>query len=74
MARLLEELTSEAIDAFNREETIVLLPVGATEQHGKHLPVGTDTMILKSVLERVLKDIDPEIPLLITPRYTGWQE
>lgn len=67
MARLLEELTSQEVDAFNREETIVLLPIGATEQHGKHLPVGTDTMILKSVLDRVLKDIDPEIPLLITP-------
>jgi creatinine amidohydrolase len=28
-----------------------LLPVGATEQHGPHLPVGTDTMIATAVSE-----------------------
>jgi creatinine amidohydrolase len=26
-------------------DTVVLIPVGATEQHGPHLPVGTDTIV-----------------------------
>lgn len=29
--------------------TLVLVPVGSTEQHGPHLPLGTDTMIASAV-------------------------
>jgi creatinine amidohydrolase len=40
----LEELTWPQIDAFNRERTLFILPVGMIEQHGPHLPVGADTI------------------------------
>ncbi|MEQ8604711.1 MAG: creatininase family protein [Marivibrio sp.] len=33
--------------------TIALLPVGAVEQHGPHLPLGTDSLILEAVIERM---------------------
>jgi len=39
----LEELTWPQIDALDRERTMFILPVGAIEEHGPHLPVGTDT-------------------------------
>lgn len=32
---------------------VALVPVGATEQHGPHLPVGTDTIVARSLAERV---------------------
>ena len=32
-------------------DTVALIPVGATEQHGPHLPVGTDTIIAPAVAE-----------------------
>jgi creatinine amidohydrolase len=32
-------------------DTVALIPVGATEQHGPHLPVGTDTIIAVAVAE-----------------------
>ena len=32
------------IDAFNRQRTLFILPVGMIEQHGPHLPVGADTI------------------------------
>ena len=32
-------------------EKIVMIPLGATEQHGLHLPVGTDTSIVTSVAQ-----------------------
>jgi len=35
---------------------IVLLPLGAWEQHGPHLPLDTDTIIINSVVERALCD------------------
>jgi creatinine amidohydrolase len=35
------------------EDAIAILPVAAIEQHGPHLPVGTDTFILEAVLARL---------------------
>ena len=40
----LEELTWPQIDAFDRERTLFILPMGMVEQHGPHLPVGADTI------------------------------
>ena len=40
----LEELTWPQIDAFDRERTLFILPMGMIEQHGPHLPVGADTI------------------------------
>ena len=40
----LEELTWPQIDAFDRQRTLFILPVGMIEQHGPHLPVGADTI------------------------------
>jgi creatinine amidohydrolase len=36
------ELAWPQIDAFDRDRTVLLLPTGAIEQHGPHLPVDTD--------------------------------
>ena len=44
--RLLAEMTWPMIRALVEDgENLCVLPVGATEQHGRHLPTGTDTMI-----------------------------
>jgi creatinine amidohydrolase len=42
-----EQLTWCEIEALvdNQPNEVALLPVGATEQHGPHLPTGTDTII-----------------------------
>ena len=39
----LEELTYPDITALDRQKTMFLLPVGAVEEHGPHLPLGADT-------------------------------
>lgn len=39
----LEELTWNQIDALDRSRTLFILPLGMIEQHGPHLPVGSDT-------------------------------
>jgi len=42
--RLLEEMSWPEIEAAQRETRTVILPVGATEEHGPHLPTITDTV------------------------------
>jgi creatinine amidohydrolase len=48
-----EELTSTQLaDRLARDpDCVALIPVGATEQHGPHLPVGTDTIIATAVAD-----------------------
>ncbi len=43
--RELAELTWEDVRDLDRARTVVLLPVGALEAHGPHLPLGTDNWI-----------------------------
>jgi creatinine amidohydrolase len=44
-----EEMTSAEIGALDRDRTVVILPLGAVEQHGNHMPLGTDSMIAQAV-------------------------
>jgi creatinine amidohydrolase len=44
-----EELTSPESDALDRDRTIVILPLGSVEQHGRHMPLGTDTLLSHAV-------------------------
>lgn len=48
-----EDLTWPEIEALLRDRLheVALLPIGATEQHGPHLPTGTDTIIARSLCE-----------------------
>ena len=43
--RELAELTWEDVRDLDRARTVALLPVGAIEAHGPHLPLGTDNLI-----------------------------
>jgi creatinine amidohydrolase len=43
----LDQLTSPQLDTYRRS-TPLLLPTGATEQHGPHLPLATDRLIAES--------------------------
>lgn len=44
-----EEMTSPEVDALDRDKTVLILPLGSVEQHGGHMPLGTDTMLAYSV-------------------------
>jgi creatinine amidohydrolase len=46
---------------------IAVLPLAATEQHGPHLPVGTDIMIAQAYLTRVRELLSPAIPATFLP-------
>ena len=46
---------------------IAVLPLAATEQHGPHLPVGTDVMIAQAYLARVRELLPDDIPATFLP-------
>lgn len=45
----------------------VLWPLGATEQHGPHLPLGTDAVFADRVADAVLARLDRELPIVRLP-------
>ncbi len=62
----LEEMTWATVDALPRE-TPVVLPIAAVEQHGRHMPLATDSLLLGEVVRRAhdrLKDRILLAPLL----------
>ncbi|MFI7006578.1 mycofactocin biosynthesis peptidyl-dipeptidase MftE [Streptomyces sp. NPDC050145] len=46
-----------------RRSTVLAVPVGATEQHGPHLPMSTDTDIAVALAERLAE----QVPAVVSP-------
>jgi creatinine amidohydrolase len=54
---------------------IAVLPLGATEQHGPHLPLGVDTFIAQAYLARVRALLPEHLPVTFLPtQATGQSE
>jgi len=49
------------------EGAVHLLPLGATEPHGPHAPLSTDTLISVGICERASEQLAGEIPVLVLP-------
>lgn len=51
----MDRLSAAQVMALSRD-TVVVLPVASIEQHGPHLPVGTDSMIGQGIVDRLEKE------------------
>ena len=53
------------------EKSLLILPIGTTEEHGPHLPVDTDARIAEAYGQALAAAVAPEIPVLLmdTIRY-----
>jgi creatinine amidohydrolase len=49
------------------KDTVAVLPVAATEQHGPHLPVAVDTTINEGLVARMLALLPAALPVLVLP-------
>ncbi len=65
--RFWADMTTEEFAKLDGERVIALLPVGAVEQHGPHLPVCVDSCINQGILARALELLPPEVPLAVLP-------
>lgn len=61
------DLTTAEFAEIDRARTIALLPVGATEQHGPHLPLSVDSRIAAALVKRVTDALPAEFPLSVLP-------
>ncbi|MDO8448985.1 MAG: creatininase family protein [Rhodoferax sp.] len=48
-------------------QTIAVLPVAATEQHGPHLPLSVDTVLVDGVVTAALPHLAPDLNVLFLP-------
>jgi creatinine amidohydrolase len=48
-------------------DALIIMPLGATEQHGPHLPSGTDTFAIESIARESAEIAADKIPLILTP-------
>ncbi|HYF94164.1 MAG TPA: creatininase family protein [Symbiobacteriaceae bacterium] len=53
----MESLTGEAAQARLQETGIAIVPLGAMETHGPHLPVGTDNYISRAVARKLAERV-----------------
>lgn len=64
------EMTSEEVQEALTQTDIILLPVGALEQHGPHLPLGSDSMQGTEICKRVQLLLAEEgIPVVVAPPF-----
>lgn len=49
------------------DKTIAILPTAAIEQHGPHLPVGTDTLIAEGMLAELRRTCPDDLDIAILP-------
>lgn len=65
--RYLAHLSWPEVAGLDKTEGVVILPVGAIEQHGPHLPVITDTLLVTHVLDATLAALPAEVKAWALP-------
>ena len=65
--RFWADYTAKDFAALPRENLIAVLPVGAIEQHGPHLPLSVDQAIVDGMVAAALPLMPADLPVLILP-------
>jgi creatinine amidohydrolase len=67
LPRYWSQLTTRDFAALDVAATVAVLPLGATEQHGPHLPLGVDTVLADGIVAAALPLLPAELPVLFLP-------
>ena len=65
--RFWADLTTRDFDRIDRARAIAVLPLGATEQHGPHLPLSVDSDLAQGVIAACLPHLAADLPVLFLP-------
>ncbi len=68
---LLQEFTRPAFEEYLESEPnpIALIPLGSIEQHGPHLPLGTDSYVAQAIAEEAARRTNS---IVVTPCWPGY--
>ena len=75
MEHRFEYLTSEELKPFIEQKALLVMGIGTIEEHGLHLPTGTDLFITQSFMNDLAAalDADGSVPFLTLPAiWTGY--
>ncbi len=71
MIKSLLKMTQPEAEAILRRSGLVIIPMGSVEQHGPHLPCGTDYLASLAIGQKVAEKVDglllPFCPIGVTP-------
>ena len=71
------EYTWDEAELFLNDTAIVVLPIGGgSKEHGRHLPLGTDMMVVNELSERIVRRCDvillPALNYAYYPAFIHW--
>ncbi len=67
MARNWQDLTTEDVAALDPARAVAVLPLGAIEQHGPHLPLSTDALICDAIVAAAVAALPGDPPVHALP-------
>jgi creatinine amidohydrolase len=67
MSILLGEQSWPQMQALANDQTVVIVPTAAVEQHGRHMPLNVDCTLVESVATRSAERVRSQIPVLVAP-------
>jgi creatinine amidohydrolase len=65
--RFWADLTSADFEQLDPTRAVAVLPLGATEQHGPHLPLSVDTVLVDGVVREALGHVPASAQVLVLP-------
>ena len=66
-SRYWADLATTDFAALDPATTVAVLPLGATEQHGPHLPLAVDQCLADGIVERALPQLPQQAAVLVLP-------
>jgi len=63
------QTASEIASVADADGSILVLPIGSIEQHGAHLPVATDTLLVNEVATEGADRVAEDLPVLVAPPF-----
>jgi creatinine amidohydrolase len=66
-SRFWADLSTRDFAALDPAATVAVLPVGATEQHGPHLPLAVDQVLVDGIVAAALPLLPAALPVLVLP-------
>jgi creatinine amidohydrolase len=66
-SRYWADLTTTDFAGVDAAATVAVLPLGATEQHGPHLPLAVDQCLVDAIVAQALPQVPAALPVLVLP-------